>query len=68
MDTQIRVRATAPALQVHATRCRTRIEQATGRLKQFKRVALRCEKTAENYASIVAFACPLIMINSVHAT
>ncbi len=37
-----------------------------GKLKRFKRVALRCEKTAESYASIVAFACGLILVKSVH--
>ena len=47
-------------------RQRTRIEQAIGKLKRFKRVALRCEKTAENYAAIVAFACGLILVKSVH--
>ena len=30
---------------------RARIEQAFGKLKRFKRVAMRCEKTAKNYAS-----------------
>src|SRR4029077_7120326 len=35
---------------------RPRIEQGVGRLKRFKRVALRCEKTARNFSSIVAFA------------
>jgi hypothetical protein len=34
-----------------------RIEQTMGKLKRFKRIALRCEKTAENYAAFVAFAC-----------
>jgi transposase len=47
-------------------RCRARIEQAIGKLKRFKRVALRCEKTAENYAAIVAFVCGLILVKSVH--
>jgi transposase len=47
-------------------RGRARIEQAIGKLKRFKRVALRCEKTAENYAAIVAFACGLILVKSVH--
>ena len=47
-------------------RGRARIEQTMGKLKRFKRVALRCEKTAENYAAIVAFACGLILIKSVH--
>lgn len=47
-------------------RRRARIEQAIGKLKRFKRVALRCEKTAENYAAIVAIACGLILVKSVH--
>jgi transposase len=33
---------------------RARIEQAVGKLKRFKRIALRCEKTARNYDSFVA--------------
>jgi transposase len=37
-------------------KARARIEQGVGRLKRFKRVALRCEKTARNFSSIVAFA------------
>jgi transposase len=49
-------------------RRRARIEQAIGKLKRFKRVALRCEKTAESYAAIVAFACSLIWVKSVHTT
>ena len=47
-------------------RRRAWIEQAIGKLKRFKRVALRCEKTAANYAAIVAFACALILVKSVH--
>jgi len=47
---------------------RARIEQAIGKLKRFKRVAMRCEKTAQNYASFVAIACGLILIKSVHTT
>jgi DNA invertase Pin-like site-specific DNA recombinase len=43
-----------------------RIEQAMGKLKRFKRVALRCEKTAESYSAIVAFACAMILVKSVH--
>ena len=49
-------------------RGRARIEQAIGKLKRFKRVALRCEKTAESYAAIIAFACGLILVKSVHTT
>jgi hypothetical protein len=37
-----------------------------GKLKRFKRVALRCEKTAQNYGSIVALALAFILAKSVH--
>jgi len=49
-------------------RGRARIEQAMGKLKRFKRVALRCEKTDESYAAFVAFACSMILVKSVHTT
>ena len=45
---------------------RARIEQAVGKLKRFKRVALRCEKTKRNFASIVALAAGFILVKSVH--
>jgi transposase len=47
---------------------RARIEQAVGKLKRFKRIAMRCEKTAESYAAIVSFGCGLILVKSVHRT
>jgi transposase len=47
-------------------KARGRIEQGFGRLKRFKHVALRCEKTAENYRSIVSFAAGLCLIKFVH--
>jgi hypothetical protein len=47
-------------------RARARIEQLVGKLKRFKRVALRCEKTAQNYGSFVALALGFILIKSVH--
>jgi len=47
-------------------RGRARIEQTMGKLKRFKRVALRCEKTDESYDAIVAFACSMILVKSVH--
>ena len=47
-------------------RARARIEQLVGRLKRFKRIALRCEKTARNYRSFVALAFGLILLKSVH--
>ena len=45
---------------------RARIEQLVGKLKRFKRVALRCEKTVQNYGSVVALALGLILVKSVH--
>jgi transposase len=45
---------------------RARIEQTVGKLKRFKRVALRCEKTAQNYASLVALGLTMILVKSVH--
>ena len=58
---------TRPRLFLRALyRARARIEQLVGKLKRFKRVALRCEKTAQNYGSVVAFALGFILIKSVH--
>ena len=47
-------------------KARSRIEQGVGRLKRFKRVALRCEKTARNFRSVVSFAAGLCLIKFVH--
>ncbi|MGE3993874.1 transposase [Pseudorhodoplanes sp.] len=47
-------------------RGRARIEQTFGKMKRFKRVALRCEKTARNFRSIVSFAAGLCLIKFVH--
>ena len=47
-------------------RARARIEHLVGKLKRFKRVALRCEKTAQNYGSVVALALGFILVKSVH--
>jgi transposase len=47
-------------------RARARIEQLVGKMKRFKRIALRCEKTARNFGSFVALALGLILIKSVH--
>jgi transposase len=47
-------------------KARARIEQGVGWLKRFKRVALRCEKTARNFGSIVSFAAGLCVIKFVH--
>ena len=45
---------------------RARIEQAIGKLKRFKRVAMRCEKTDISYSAIISFACALMLVKSVH--
>ena len=42
-------------------KARARIEQGFGRLKRFKCVALRREKTARNFRSIVSFAGPWLI-------
>src|SRR4051794_3572311 len=42
---------------------RARIEQTIGKLKRFKRVAMRCEKTDISYSAIISFACTLILVN-----
>jgi transposase len=47
-------------------KARARIEQGVGRLKRFKRLALRCEKTERNFRSIVSFAAGLCLIKFVH--
>ena len=47
-------------------KARARIEQVVGKLKRFKRIALRCEKTAQNYGSFVALAFGFILVKSVH--
>ena len=47
-------------------KARARIEHGIGALKRFKRVALRCEKTARNFRSIVSFAAGLCLIKFVH--
>ena len=47
-------------------RARARIEHLVGKLKRFKRIALRCEKTNKNFGSFVAFALGLIIVKSVH--
>ncbi len=47
-------------------RGQARIEQMIGKPKRFKRVAMRCEKTARNYRSIIALAATFILIKFVH--
>ena len=47
-------------------KARSRIEIAVGKLKRFKRIALRCEKTARNFGSFVALAAAFNLIQFVH--
>jgi hypothetical protein len=47
-------------------KARARIEQMMGKIMRFKRIVLRCEKTATNYASFLALVCGFILIKSVH--
>ena len=47
-------------------RGRARIEQTVGKLKRFKSVALRCEKTKRNPASIVSLRAGFILVKPVH--
>jgi transposase len=47
---------------------RARIEQTIGKLKRYKRVAMRCDKTDTSYAAFISFACGLMWIKSVHTT
>jgi transposase len=49
-------------------RGRARIEQCVGKLKRFKRIALRCEKTDQNYGSLVALSLTFILAKFVHTT
>ena len=50
----------------HLYKLRARIEQTIGKLKRFKRVAMRCEKTDTSYSAIISFACGLMLVKSVH--
>jgi transposase len=43
---------------------RARIEQTIGKLKRFKRIALRCEKTDISFSAFISFACGIILIKS----
>ena len=45
---------------------RARIEQFIGKIKRFKRVAMRCEKTKQNYASLIALACGFVLVKTGH--
>ena len=42
-------------------KARSRIEQGFGRLKRFKRVALRCEKTARKFPIYRQFRCRALL-------
>ena len=48
-------------------RIRARIEKTMGKIKRFKRITPRREKTTKSFNASVSFACDLIWINSVRA-
>jgi hypothetical protein len=50
--------------QLH--KLRARIEQTIGKLKRFKRAAMRCDKTDVCYSAIISVAFGLIRVKSVH--
>jgi hypothetical protein len=37
-----------------------------GKLKRFKRIALRCDKTNASFTALTSFACCVMLIKSVH--
>ena len=45
---------------------RARIEQTIGKIKRFKRIALRCEKTDISFSALVSFVCAILHVKSVH--
>ena len=47
-------------------RTRAKPRKAVGMLKCFKRIALRCEKTERNLASLVVFTASMILVKPVH--
>lgn len=47
---------------------RARVEQAVGKLEQFKRVAMRCEKANISYSAIISFEYGLMLVKSVYTT
>jgi transposase len=47
-------------------KARSRIEIAFGKIKRFKRVAFRCEKTKINFLAFIHFTATVILFKSVH--
>ncbi len=47
---------------------RARVEQTMGKIKRFKRIALRCDKTTASFEAFTNFACAMLIIKSVHRT
>jgi transposase len=45
---------------------RAQVEQTMGKLKRFKRIALRCDKTRASFTALISFACCVMLIKSVH--
>jgi len=47
---------------------RARIEQGIDKIKRFKRIALRSEKTTQNFAAFVSLACTFVLVKSLYTT
>jgi hypothetical protein len=48
----------------YACKGRARAEQGVGKIRRFKRIALRCEKMAQNFAAFIALACTSMLVKS----
>jgi transposase len=60
-----RASSTSCVASVVLYKTRARVKQTIGKLKRFKRIAMRCDKTSDSYGAFVAFACSLIFVKSV---
>jgi transposase len=60
------VRKEAPSLDRELYRLRNRVERLVGRLKQFRAVATRYDKTAESFLAFVQLAAARLWLRFVH--
>jgi transposase len=56
-----------PALDRGLYRLRNRVERLNNRLKQFRAVATRCDKTAASYLAFVQLAASRLWLRLVHS-
>ena len=60
------VRKEPPPLRRDLYRLRNRVERLVGRLKLFRAVATRYDKTAESFLALVQLACARVWLRFVH--